>query len=172
MYKMFFKNEKDDISHSTPEENLIPLLPLRDIIIFPHMVVPLFVGRKKSINALESAMSADKNVLLSAQHNAKTDDPSQEQIYPVGTVGTIIQLLRLPDGTVKVLVEGKQRARINRFVPNEEYFLVDARVIEEDNNITPEIEALVRTINSTFETYAKLNRKIPPEMILSVSSIT
>jgi ATP-dependent Lon protease len=168
---MFFKNEKDDLSHDTQGENLIPLLPLRDIIIFPHMVVPLFVGRKKSINALESAMSADKSILLSAQHNAKMDDPTPEQIYPTGTVGVIIQLLRLPDGTVKVLVEGKQRARIRRFVPNEEYFLVDAQVIVEDNGITPEIEALMRSINSTFETYAKLNRKIPPEMILSVASI-
>jgi ATP-dependent Lon protease len=168
---MFFKNEKDDPTHGVQDENLIPLLPLRDIIIFPHMVVPLFVGRKKSINALESAMSADKNILLSAQHNAKTDEPAPDQIYPVGTVGIIIQLLRLPDGTVKVLVEGKQRARIRRFVPNEEYFLVDAQVIDEDNEATPEIEALIRSINSTFETYAKLNRKIPPEMILSVASI-
>ena len=168
---MFFKNEKDDPTHSAQDENLIPLLPLRDIIIFPHMVVPLFVGRKKSINALESAMAADKNILLSAQHNAKMDDPGPDQIYSIGTVGIIIQLLRLPDGTVKVLVEGKQRARIRRFVPNEEYFLVDTEVIVEDNDITPEIEALVRSINSTFETYAKLNRKIPPEMILSVASI-
>jgi ATP-dependent Lon protease len=168
---MFFKNEKDDPTHSAADENLIPLLPLRDIIIFPHMVVPLFVGRKKSINALESAMAADKNILLSAQHNAKMDDPGPDQIYSIGTVGIIIQLLRLPDGTVKVLVEGKQRARIRRFVPNEEYFLVDTEVIVEDNDITPEIEALVRSINSTFETYAKLNRKIPPEMILSVASI-
>jgi ATP-dependent Lon protease len=168
---MFFKNEKDDPTHSAQDENLIPLLPLRDIIIFPHMVVPLFVGRKKSINALESAMAADKNILLSAQHNAKMDDPGPDQIYPIGTVGIIIQLLRLPDGTVKVLVEGKQRARIRRFVPNEEYFLVDTEIIVEDNDITPEIEALVRSINSTFETYAKLNRKIPPEMILSVASI-
>jgi ATP-dependent Lon protease len=168
---MFFKNEKDEVSHGARDENLIPLLPLRDIIIFPHMVVPLFVGRKKSINALESAMSADKSIFLSAQHNAKTDEPNPDQIYSVGTVGTIIQLLRLPDGTVKVLVEGKQRARIGRFVPNDEYFLVDAQIIVEDNEITPEIEALLRSINSTFETYAKLNRKIPPEMILSVASI-
>jgi ATP-dependent Lon protease len=169
---MFFKNEKDEPTHSAQDENLIPLLPLRDIIIFPHMVVPLFVGRKKSINALESAMSADKNILLSAQHNAKMDEPNPDQIYSIGTVGIIIQLLRLPDGTVKVLVEGKQRARIQRFVPNEEYFLVEAQLIAEDNEITPEIEALVRSINSTFETYAKLNRKIPPEMILSVASIS
>ncbi len=168
---MFFKNEKDDLSHDVQGENLIPLLPLRDIIIFPHMVVPLFVGRKKSINALESAMAADKSILLSAQHNAKMDEPTPDQIYSVGTVGVIIQLLRLPDGTVKVLVEGKQRARIKRFVPNEEYFLVDAQPIVEDNEMTPEREALVRSINGTFETYAKLNRKIPPEMILSVASI-
>ncbi len=169
---MFFKNEKDELSHTAQGENLIPLLPLRDIIIFPHMVVPLFVGRKKSINALESAMSADKSILLSAQHNAKTDDPGPDQIYQIGTVGIIIQLLRLPDGTVKVLVEGKQRARIRRHVPNEDYFLVDAELIVENNDVTPETEALMRSVNSTFETYAKLNRKIPPEMILSVASIS
>jgi ATP-dependent Lon protease len=168
---MFFKNEKDDPTHDAGTENLVPLLPLRDIIIFPHMVVPLFVGRKKSINALESAMSADKSILLAAQHHAKTDDPTPDQIYRVGTVGSIIQLLRLPDGTVKVLVEGKQRARIRRYVPNDEYFLVDAEAVIENDEVTPEVEALMRSINGTFESYAKLNRKIPPEMILSVASI-
>ncbi len=168
---MFFKNDKDENMDVSGDQNLLPLLPLRDIIIFPYMVVPLFVGRKKSINALESAMATDKNILLSAQLNAKTDEPNPDQIYRVGTMGVIIQLLRLPDGTVKVLVEGKQRARIKRYIPNEEYFLVDVETIAENDEINPEVEALVRSINNTFEAYAKLNRKIPPEMIMSVSSI-
>jgi ATP-dependent Lon protease len=169
---MFFKSDKDEEQDSTVDRNLLPLLPLRDIIIFPHMVVPLFVGRKKSINALESAMATDKNILLSVQHNAKIDDPNPDQIYQIGTIGVIIQLLRLPDGTVKVLVEGKQRAKINNYVPNKEYFLVNVEPIVENDVITPEVEALIRSINSTFETFAKLNKKIPPEMIMNLSSIT
>src|SRR6476620_4745312 len=118
---MFFKN--DDAKKKGPRT--IPLLPLRDIIVFPHMVVPLFVGREKSINALEQAMSSDKEVVLSAQKKAKTNDPTPDDIFGVGTVGQIIQLLRLPDGTVKVLVEGKRRARIRKFVANDDYFVVE-----------------------------------------------
>ncbi|MBN1572274.1 MAG: endopeptidase La [Deltaproteobacteria bacterium] len=168
---MFFKNDKDDETFEMGD-NILPLLPLRDIIIFPHMVVPLFVGRKKSINALETAMASDKSIILSAQLNAKMDDPTPDQIYRIGTVGSIIQLLRLPDGTVKVLVEGKQRAKVKSYIPNEDFFLVDVEYIKENDFVTPEIEALIRSINSTFETYAKLNKKIPPEMIMSVASIT
>ncbi|MBN1883692.1 MAG: endopeptidase La [Deltaproteobacteria bacterium] len=169
---MFFKNEKDDEMYEGEHQNLLPLLPLRDIILFPHMVVPLFVGRKKSINALETAMASDKSILLSAQLNAKTDDPTPDQIYSLGTVGVIIQLLRLPDGTVKVLMEGKQRALIKNYIPKDEYFLTEVEYVIENDEVTPEIEALMRSINSTFENYAKLNKKIPPEMIMSVSSIT
>ncbi|HKO93974.1 MAG TPA: LON peptidase substrate-binding domain-containing protein, partial [Polyangiaceae bacterium] len=124
---------------------MLPLLPLRDIIVFPHMVVPLFVGREKSINALEEAMGGDKEILLAAQRKAKTNDPTPQDIFEMGTIGTIIQLLRLPDGTVKVLVEGKQRARIERFVPNEEFFLCEVEQVEEVSQSSIEVEALMRS---------------------------
>ena len=150
---------------------LVPLLPLRDIIVFPHMVVPLFVGREKSIAALEEAMNKEKDVLLVAQVNAKTNDPRDEDIYKVGTLGTIIQLLRLPDGTVKVLIEGKRRARIKRFVPHPSYFLVEVEEIIENREVTVEMEALIRSIKNSFETYVKLNKRIPPEMLASVATI-
>ena len=149
----------------------LPLLPLRDIIVFPHMVVPLFVGRQKSIAALEQAMSSDKAVLLCAQKKAKTNEPGVDDIFATGTIGTLIQLLRLPDGTVKVLVEGKQRARVNRFLDSDKYLLVEAEEIEEAVERTVELEALMRSVHSTFETYVKLNKRIPPEMLTSVASI-
>jgi len=151
----------------------LPLLPLRDIIVFPHMVVPLFVGRQKSIAALEEAMAGDKAILLCAQKKAKTNDPAGDDIFPVGTVGTIIQLLRLPDGTVKVLVEGKLRARIRKFLENEKHLLVEADEIEEavDEAQRVELEALMRSVHSTFEAYVKLNKRIPPEMLQSVAAI-
>jgi len=150
---------------------LVPLLPLRDIIVFPYMVVPLFVGRDKSIAALEEAMQGDKEILLSAQKKAKTNDPTPDDIFRVGTLGTIIQLLRLPDGTIKVLVEGKQRAKIKRFVPHEQYFLCEVEDIQEKRDSSVEVEALMRQIQSTFESYVKLNKRIPPEMLMSVSTI-
>jgi ATP-dependent Lon protease len=149
----------------------IPLLPLRDVIMFPYMVQPLFVGREKSINALEEAMSSDKGILLVSQKSAKTNDPNPEDINRVGTLGHIIQLLRLPDGTVKVLVEGKKRARILRYLPRADFFLVEAEEIAENNDLTVETEALIRSINATFETYVKLNKKIPPDMLVHVSGI-
>src|SRR3989338_2110029 len=149
----------------------VPLLPLRDIIIFPHMVVPLFVGREKSINALEEAMNNEKDVLLVSQINAKTNDPKTDDIYKMGTLGTIIQLLRLPDGTVKVLVEGKKRARILNYLSFEHSFLVEAEEIVEDRSMNIEVEALMRSIKTTFETYVKLNKRIPPEMLASVAVI-
>ncbi|MBK6811717.1 MAG: LON peptidase substrate-binding domain-containing protein [Sandaracinaceae bacterium] len=130
---MFFHKNNDDEKRNEGRSNprVVPLLPLRDIIVFPHMVVTLFVGREKSINALEEAMGHEKEILLAAQRKAKTNDPLPEDIYAVGTVGVIIQLLRLPDGTVKVLVEGKRRAQIARFVPNEEFLLCEVDVVEE-----------------------------------------
>jgi len=136
------------------------------------MVVPLFVGRQKSIRALEEAMSKQKFILLAAQKDAKTNDPGEADIYEVGTLGSVVQLLRLPDGTVKVLVEGKKRAKIARYVANPDYFLVDVEEIEEVCAGTTEVEALIRSVNSTFEHYVKLNKKIPPETIMSVASIT
>lgn len=170
---MFFhKNDNGDKGEErSARGKVVPLLPLRDIIVFPHMVVPLFVGREKSINALEEAMSHDKEILLAAQKKAKTNDPSAEDIFSVGTVGTIIQLLRLPDGTVKVLVEGKRRAAIKRFIPNDEFFLCDVELIEEVKTPSVEVEALMRSVQSTFESYVKLNKRIPPEMLMTVQTI-
>ncbi|OGP82141.1 MAG: endopeptidase La [Deltaproteobacteria bacterium RBG_13_65_10] len=170
---MFSKS--DDDANATPpgtKVRLLPLLPLRDIVVFPHMVVPLFVGREKSIKALDEAMSKQKEILLAAQKKAKTDNPAEDDIFAMGTLGTIIQLLRLPDGTVKVLMEGKKRARIRRFMPQSAYFLVEVEEIAESDEITLEVEALMRSINSTFETYVKLNRKVPPEMLSSVTTLT
>src|SRR5216117_3837430 len=170
---MLFRNEKRDSREAPPQAGglRVPLLPLRDIIVFPHMVVPLFVGRQKSIRALEEAMNKQKFILLAAQKDAKTNDPTEDDIYRVGTLGTVVQLLRLPDGTVKVLVEGKKRARVTRYLSNAEYFLVEAEAVEEVCNKSTEVEALIRSVNATFETYVKLNKKVPPEMIMSVSSI-
>ncbi len=149
----------------------VPLLPLRDIIVFPHMVVPLFVGRQKSIAALEAAMEADQVILLAAQKDARTNDPTEADIHNVGTLGSVVQLLRLPDGTVKVLVEGKQRAIITDYKDNEEHFSVSIDLIEDDVDTGPEVEALMRSINTTFEAYVRLNKKIPPEMVTTVNSI-
>src|ERR1700746_958468 len=170
---MLFRNEKRDSRETPPQPGglRVPLLPLRDIIVFPHMVVPLFVGRQKSIRALEEAMNKQKFILLAAQKDAKTNDPAEDDIYKVGTLGTVVQLLRLPDGTVKVLVEGKKRARVSRYLGNAEYFLVEAEALEKSDNKSPEVEALIRSVNATFENYVKLNKKVPPEMIMSVASI-
>ncbi len=152
-------------------KNPLPLLPLRDLIIFPHMMMPLFVGREKSINALEEAMAKQTDIVLAAQRDAKTNNPEQRDIYDVGTVGTIIQLLRLPDGTVKVLVEGKRRVKIKSFLPNENFFLVGVEEIVEDVANHVETQALIRSVKSTFETYVKLNKRIPPEILMRVSTI-
>jgi ATP-dependent Lon protease len=168
---MLFRNDKKDNPGPGSAGIRVPLLPLRDIIVFPHMVVPLFVGRQKSIKALEEAMNKQKYILLAAQREAKTNDPAEDDIYRVGTLGTVVQLLRLPDGTVKVLVEGKKRARVLRYLDEADFFLVTAEEIEEPVEKTTEVEALIRSVNSTFENYVKLNKKIPPEMTMSVASI-
>ena len=151
----------------------IPLLPLRELIVFPHEVVPLFVGREKSINALEEAMAEDRHILLCAQKKAKVNDPKPEGIHNVGTIGTIIQLLRLPDGTVKVLVEGKTRARIERYLDTAKCFFVEAEALEpkQDEIDDPELSALLRSVQTTFENYVKLNKRVPPELAVSVQSI-
>ncbi len=153
-----------------PMESLA-VLPLRDIVVFPHMIVPLFVGREKSVRALESVMKEDKQILLVAQKNAAQDDPSAEDIYSVGTVSTILQLLKLPDGTVKVLVEGIKRARITGFKETEDYFEVVAEPVEERGDDSKEVEALSRTVVAQFEQYIKLNKKIAPEVLVSVNQI-
>jgi ATP-dependent Lon protease len=150
----------------------IPLLPLRDIVVFPHMVVPLFVGRPKSIQALEDAMAGDRRLVVAAQRQAGEEDPTPEDIYSVGTLGTIIQLLRLPDGTVKVLVEGKTRAEIRSFAAVDPYFAVEINELVDEGTQTTEAEALVRSIHSAFESYSKLNKKIAPELLNSVEAIS
>jgi ATP-dependent Lon protease len=151
--------------------DLLPVLPLRDIVVFPHMIVPLFVGREKSVRALEAVMKEDKQILLVAQKNATQDDPSAEDIYRVGTVSTILQLLKLPDGTVKVLVEGSQRARITAFKETESFFEAFVEKLPDAAAEAKEVEALGRTVVSQFEQYIKLNKKIAPEVLVSLNQI-
>jgi ATP-dependent Lon protease len=170
---VFFRSDEDGDGPppAQPQGRVVPLLPLRDIVVFPHMVVPLFVGRAKSIRALEDAMSGGRELLLAAQRDHKVDEPREQDVYRVGTLGTILQLLRLPDGTVKVLVEGKSRARIRSFTASDPYLSCDIEVVQEGDERSVEVEALIRTIHSTFENYVKLNRKVPPEVLNSVTSI-
>jgi ATP-dependent Lon protease len=150
---------------------LLPVLPLRDIVVFPHMIVPLFVGREKSVRALEAVMKDDKQILLVAQKNATQDDPSADDIYRVGTVSTILQLLKLPDGTVKVLVEGGRRASIVAFKETEAYFEAFVDTIADQATDAKELEALGRSVVSQFEQYIKLNKKIAPEVLVSLNQI-
>ncbi len=149
----------------------LPLLPLRDILVFPSTVVPLFVGRDKSILALEHAMAGSKEILLAAQTKAKTNDPTPDEIYKVGTISNILQMLRLPDGTVKVLVEGQIRARIDKYIQSDEFFSVEATALPDEEVTDLENEALTRTVKMSFDNYVRLNKRIPPEMLLSISQI-
>jgi len=149
----------------------MPLLPLRDIVVFPSMVVPLFVGRDKSVNALEKAMGSDKKIFLAAQTKAKTDTPGEGDIYRMGTVANILQILRLPDGTVKVLVEGDYRARIISFVPHPDHFVAQLEALEETEQKSVEIEALIRGVRSSFEIYSKHNKKITQEILDTVAGV-
>ena len=149
----------------------LAVLPLRDIVVFPHMIVPLFVGREKSVRALEAVMKDDKQILLVAQKNATQDDPSVDDIYRVGTVSTILQLLKLPDGTVKVLVEGGRRAKITGFKETESYFEAFVEELPDQGTDAKELEALGRTVVSQFEQYIKLNKKIAPEVLVSLNQI-
>ena len=151
--------------------DVLPLLPLRDIVVFPHMIVPLFVGREKSIAALEEVMNNDRQVLLFTQKNASDDNPSPESLYEIGTVASVLQLLKLPDGTVKVLVEGVSRARVRKFTDRAEYFEAVADIIDDDDDDPVEIEALARSVVADFENYVKLNKKVSPEVVTSVSQI-
>jgi len=154
-----------------PASAIFPVLPLRDIVVFPHMIVPLFVGREKSIHALEEVMKDDKQILLVAQKNAAQDDPGRDDIYRVGTVSSVLQLLKLPDGTVKVLVEGQARARITSFIDNPRFFQVRAELLSDRPSDPREIEALVRAVTGQFEQYIKLNKKVPPEVLVSLQQI-
>jgi len=155
----------------SPGGALYPVLPLRDIVVFPHMIVPLFVGREKSVRALEDVMREDKNILLLTQKNASQDDPAREDLYDFGTVGTVLQLLKLPDGTVKVLVEGRHRAKVVHFTENAEFFQAFAEPIEEFEGDKAELNALVRAVIGQFDQYIKLNKKIPPEAQVTVNQI-
>jgi ATP-dependent Lon protease len=154
-----------------PEQTTLPLLPLRDVVVFPHMVIPLFVGRPKSIKALEAAMEAGKSIMLVAQKNAAKDEPTAEDIYEIGCIANILQMLKLPDGTVKVLVEGAQRARIERVEEGTSHFTADVVPIVPDMQPTAEAEALRRAIVSQFDQYVKLNKKIPAEILTSIAGI-
>ena len=153
------------------EKFYYPLLPLRDVVVFPNVVVPLFVGRKKSIKALEYALSHEKEVFLSAQADAGVDDPTPKDIYSFGTLGTVLQLLKLPDGTVKALIEGKERGKIDNFMDKQGFFMVEVSKCEESAAWNLETEALMRSIASSFEEYAKLNTKIGKEIVSAVIAI-
>ena len=152
-------------------KDIYPILPLRDIVVYPKMIVPLFVGREKSIKALQSAIDGSQNIVLATQKEAATEDPGADDIYHVGTLGTIVQLVRLPDGTVKVLVEGVSRVRIDEFLPADGFMQVEAEVLEDDEFFDLETEALSRAVLSQFEEYVKMSKKVPPEVLISVSQI-
>lgn len=148
-----------------------PLLPLRDVVVFPHMVIPLFVGRAKSIRALEAAMEAGKNIVLVAQKSAAKDEPATDDLYDIGSVANILQMLKLPDGTVKVLVEGTQRARVLRVVDERTHFDAEVQPVPADDGLGHEAEAMRRALISQFDQYVKLNKKIPPEILTSLAGI-
>jgi len=154
-----------------PERTTLPMLPLRDVVVFPHMVIPLFVGRPKSIKALDSAMEAGKSIMLVAQKNAAKDEPTADDIYQIGCVANILQMLKLPDGTVKVLVEGAQRARIHRIEDLQTHFTCELTPIVPEPSAGAELEALRRAIVSQFDQYVKLNKKIPAEILTSIAGI-
>jgi ATP-dependent Lon protease len=163
----FFKNQEMQAL-----TEVLPLLPLRDIVVFPHMVAPLFVGRDKSVSALSSAMNKDKRIFLATQRNAGVDNPAEKDICDVGVIGTVLQLLRLPDGTVKALIEGKQRARIERYVPNPEFFEAELSLLPDIPGDTIEVEALMRAVVEDFSEYAGINKSISKELISKISAIS
>lgn len=160
------------MSEISQERIQIPVLPLRDVVVYPHMVLPLFVGREKSIQCLEAAMEQHKQIFLVAQKDATVEDPERGDLYEIGTLSTILQLLKLPDGTVKVLVEGEKRARIHKFVPGHAYFIADVEPLASDSSSDErELDVLVRTTINQFDGYIKLNKKVPPEVLTSLQGI-
>src|SRR3978361_1657108 len=154
------------------ESHSYPVLPLRDIVVFPHMIVPLFVGREKSIRAVEEVMKSDALIMLATQKNASDDDPSPDSIYEIGTLASVLQLLKLPDGTVKVLVEGLERARVEKYSDRSEYYEATAVALADTNATSVEAEALARSVVSDFESYVKLNKKISAEVVGVVQAKT
>ena len=165
------KSEENIMTLERTDRVEIPVLALRDVVVYPHMVIPLFVGREKSIKCLEAAMDKDKQIFLVAQKDATVDEPEQDDIYRVGTIATVLQLLKLPDGTVKVLVEGIQRAKLEDFVDNEDFFVANAQFISSEEIEEQEQDIFISSAISQFEGYVKLNKKIPPEVLTSVSGI-
>ncbi|GAB6909323.1 DNA-binding ATP-dependent protease La [Desulfosarcina cetonica] len=163
----FFKNQDGEA-----DREVLPLLPLRDIVVFPHMVAPLFVGRNKSVSALSSAMNKDKRIFLATQTNAGVDNPTEKDISGVGVIGSVLQLLRLPDGTVKALIEGKQRARIAQYVPNNEFFEVELSLLPDMPGDAIEMEALTRAVIDSFGEYAGINKSISKELLAKISAIS
>ena len=160
-----------DTPLSSNEPVTLPLLPLRDVVVFPHMVIPLFVGRPKSIKALDAAMESGKHILLVAQKQAAKDDPGADDLYEIGSIATVLQMLKLPDGTVKVLVEGTQRARIESVQDLADSLAAQARPIAVDAGPAHEVEAMRRALLAQFDQYVKLNKKIPPEILTSIAGI-
>jgi len=158
-------------SVNTENQGMLPVLPLRDIVVFPHMIVPLFVGREKSVKALEEVMASDKKILLVAQKEATDDDPGADELYGVGTIGTILQLLKLPDGTIKVLVEGGSRLFVNDIVATGEYLSGRYALMAQEASDERELDAVARSLIQKFESYVKLNKKLPPEVMVSVSAV-
>ena len=165
------KNMSEEMSELEESTQIYPVLPLRDVVVYPHMVIPLYVGREKSINALEAAMEEDKKILLIAQKNASDDDPQPDDINNVGTIASILRLLKLPDGTVKVLVEGEERARIENIFTADDYFTAQVSVFENMQLDEREADILTRTVMNQFDQYVKMNDKVPPEILSSLSSI-
>jgi ATP-dependent Lon protease len=155
----------------SPPNNPIPLLPLRELVVFPQQVVPLFVGREKSVRAIEESQRESKYILLAAQKDARTSNPGPKDIYPIGTLGEVVQLIRLADGPIKVLVEGKTRARIKKFVREDDYMLVEVEELPANTEVSMELKALMRSVNQTFENYVKLGKKVNPEMVMQVNAI-
>lgn len=162
---------EDSSNPVIPEDHHYPTLPLRDVVVYPHMVIPLFVGREKSIRALDKAMGSNKQILLVAQKSAADDDPGLEDIYTIGTLANILQLLKLPDGTIKVLVEGASRAKVSEFVETDNYFTATADLVESTVSDDRELDVLVRSAINQFDQYIKLNKKVPPEIVSSLSGI-
>src|SRR6202789_4283773 len=167
------KDPNKEMSNETKDDTITtaPVLPLRDIVVFPHMIVPLFVGREKSVRALEEVMNEEKQILLLTQKNAAEDDPTADGLHTIGTMATVLQLLKLPDQTVRVLVEGKSRARVQGFTGRSDFFEAEIETLHEDAPVAQDAEALMRTVKTNFEQYIKLNKKIPSETLATAAQI-